>query len=247
MSSVEVASVRARLLSIAAATGVGHAGSCLSCLDLIVHLVGKCLRPGMDRFILSKGHAALTLYATLAERDKTVESALRRYDTDGCRLGGHATLDRELGIDATTGSLGMGLGVAIGYALSDRLRGVTARTFVLIGDGELDEGMVWEGLRFAGDRRLCELVVIIDANGWRGYDRALRVTADHFWPLGFDVREFDGHDPAAIAAAFAGPFEVATALIARTVKGRGLLGMEDSLDSHYAKVTRDASHPRQSD
>lgn len=161
MRKPEEGAVRARLLRIAAATGAGHPGSCLSCLDVIVHLISVCLRPGLDRFVLSKGHAALALYATLAERDEQLASELELYHTDGCRIGGHATLDRELGVQATTGSLGIGFGVAVGYAYADRLRGIAARTFVLIGDGELDEGVVWEGLRFVGDRRLSELVVII--------------------------------------------------------------------------------------
>jgi transketolase len=229
--------IRDQLLTIAEAAGAGHIGSCLSCLDLVSYLVNHRIKKDEDWFILSKGHAALALYVALAQKNEKVAQELQLYLKDGCRLGGHASLDKEFNINASTGSLGMGVGIGTGYAWAQKLRNASGRTFVLVGDGELDEGIVWECLRFSIRHDLYHLVIIIDSNGWRGYDRAIPVEPDVFRSMGFQVRQFDGHDNNEISNAFDELFSVPTVLIAKTIKGKGLPGYEDTLESHYIKIS----------
>ena len=149
---------------------VGHIGSCLSVADIVLALYESVLRistlddPDRDRFIMSKGHAALALYAVLYLKGWISEETLNTYCRDGSLLGAHP--DRALkGIDSSTGSLGHGLSYGAGAALAARLQGSPRRTFVLVSDGECNEGSIWETAMFSAHHRLANLVVIIDTNG----------------------------------------------------------------------------------
>jgi len=238
--------VRRTIIRQSKRSNVGHIGSCLSIADLTVALYGGFLRipaldhPERDRFILSKGHAALALYATLAETGWLQEGRLDEYCTDGSLMSGHPEhlLD---GIEFSTGSLGHGLGYGTGVALAARLNHLDYRSVVLMSDAECNEGSVWEAVMFAAHHRLSNLVAIIDLNGQQalGHTRDvvdLEPLADRWRAFGWDTHEVDGHDPDGLAATLAGldttegPPHV---LLARTIFGKGVSYMEREIHWHY--------------
>ncbi|HJW69704.1 MAG TPA: thiamine pyrophosphate-dependent enzyme, partial [Candidatus Binatia bacterium] len=188
---------------------VGHIGSALSIADIVATLYSGVLYirdpddPGRDRFVLSKGHAVLAVYAALALRGWLPETMLATYCGDGTLLGVHP--DRALrGVDFTTGSLGQGLSIGAGAALAARLQGRDHRVFVLVSDAECNEGALWEAVMFAAHHRLSRLVAIVDLNGQQalGYtDDVLSLSplAARWRSFGWDVHEVDGHDGAALA------------------------------------------------
>lgn len=230
-----------------------NVGSALSCADLLAVLFFDAMvlddpaDPGRDRFILSKGHAASALYAALVLKGFAPEDLLEQYLRDASPLCGHPVRGAVPGIEVSTGSLGHGMGIGVGMALAGRCRGDLFRTFVLLGDGECQEGEVWEAAMAASRLGLDRLVAVVDANGLQGYDRTRDVMPDGavagmFRALGFGVSEVDGHDLAALSAAFrAVPARAGrpTAVVARTVKGRGVREMEDRLEWHYFSVPED--------
>ena len=237
-SSAERADAARRLvLEAALAAGTAHIGSSLSIVDLLAVLYADVLEDGRHRFLLSKGHASSALYATLALTGAmTAEEMVREYCSDGGRLAGHP--ERGVaGVEMTGGSLGHGPAIAIGTALAERDR----RTFCLVGDGELNEGSVWEALALAGHLKLANLTLIVDANGLQG----LGTTADvlDLEPLvpkleafGWKVRDCDGHDHDALRAALRPCGARPTAVVARTVKGHGVEFMEGELMWHYRSL-----------
>ena len=239
--------VRYLILRTVQHSGAGHIGGPLSATELLVALFFKILRidpqrpdwPERDRFILSKGHAAVGLYAVMALRGYFPVEELRTFDKGGSRLQGHPDMTRLPGLDMSSGSLGQGLSPGVGYALGARLLGKGFHTWVLLGDGELQEGMVWEAVHTARRYRLGNLTAIVDYNGlqqygWRGADRGDRADpwrgfslAQIFQSFGWRVIEIDGHDfkailgAAAVARQNAGG-EQPTAILAWTKKGKGL-------------------------
>jgi transketolase len=225
--------------------GVGHIGSALSIVDIIAVLYGGFLRipspadPDRDRFILSKGHAALALYAALVERGWLPAEVLPAYCADGTRIGVHP--ERGVpGIDFSTGSLGHGLSYGAGAALAARLQRSDRRAVVLVSDAECNEGSLWEAVMFAAHHRLDRLIAIVDANGQQalGYtEEVLNIEPlERRWAaFGWDTRVVDGHDLQAIAAALAG-FDKTRAphvLIARTTFGKGVSFMQRQIKWHY--------------
>jgi transketolase len=236
---------------------VGHIGSALSVADLIAGLFAGPLSearpedPDRDRFILSKGHAALALYAALAINGVISTAELNGFSMDATGLGAHPEHSVR-GIDFATGSLGHGLSMAVGAALAARLLGSQRRVFALLSDAECNEGSVWEAAMFAAHHKLGNLVVLIDANG----QQALGSTADVLdteplterWEMfGWDATEIDGHDHAEIAAWLDIPNSDAGARpragIARTVFGKGVSYMERQLGWHYWPMS-DADYTR---
>lgn len=224
-----------------------NVGSALSCTDILAALYGRVLRgegpddPARDRFVLSKGHAASALYAALVERGWLPREALEGYLRPGSGLLGHPLRGALPGVDVTTGSLGHGLPVACGLALAGQRAGASWRVFTLLGDGECQEGSIWEAAALAGSLHLERLAVIIDANGLQGYGRTDQILprariAAAFAAFGWETRQVDGHDPAAIEAALAAPAGRPLALVAHTIKGRGVRAMEDRLEWHYYSV-----------
>jgi transketolase len=196
--------------------------------------------PNRDRFILSKGHAAAILYGTLAERGYFPVEELDQYCMAGSRLTGHVTSGVP-GVELSSGSLGHGLPVGCGLALAAKRDGKDYRTFVVLSDGELDEGSNWEALLFAPHHKLDNLVVIVDYNKIQSFGRVSEVLelaplADKFRAFRWAVREIDGHDHNELRAAFdALPFEKdkPSLILAHTVKGKGISFMEDQLSWHY--------------
>lgn len=228
---------RLRLLQMHYESGVGHIGGNLSCLDLMLVLHHRALR-GEDHFILSKGHAAGALYVTLWSRGHLDDDELRSFHQDATRLAGHPPAKGIPSVAFATGSLGHGFGLAAGLALGKRLKGEPGRVFCLTSDGEWNEGSTWEALTFAAHQKLSRLTVLIDLNGLQGFGATVEVAnlgslADKLRGFGLTVLEIDGHDPAAIEDALAVTAEGPVAIVARTVKGRGVTFMENKMEWHY--------------
>lgn len=267
---LEALARRGRLLVIesVAHSGAGHVGGPLSAMDLLLALFFRVLRirpdepdwPGRDRFILSKGHSAIGLYVAMALRGYFPVEELATFDRGDSRLQGHPDMTRLPGLEASTGSLGQGLAVGLGIALGARMRGLDAHTFVMLGDGELQEGMVWESVMVAARYGLGNLTAIVDANGLQQYGWPLvegdEARGDRRDPLagtqlraaleafGWRVLEIDGHDVEAIVTACANARDAApggrpTAIVARTVKGRGLSFTEGRSEWHARVATAD--------
>jgi transketolase len=242
---VQPAALRRIILEQSKRANVGHIGSALSVADILAALYSGILRfeepddPERDRFILSKGHAALALYGALHLRGLLDAGTLDTYCGDGSLLGVHPEPALR-GVDFATGSLGHGLSIGAGAALGARLQGSSRRAFVLVSDAELGEGSLWEAVMFAAHHRLSNLVAIVDWNGQQalGYTEdvlSLRGLPDRFGSFGWDVHEVDGHHPAAIgravdALSVDGPPHV---LLARTTFGKGVSFMEGKIHWHY--------------
>ncbi len=238
--------IRRTILAQSRRAHVGHIGCALSVADIVAALYGQVLRipgpdhPDRERFVLSSGHCSLALYAALHLRGWIAAEELDRYCGDSSPLGVHP--ERVVaGIDFSTGSLGQGICYAAGAALAARLQQSSRRTFVLVSDGECNEGSLWEAAMFAAHHRLSKLVAIIDLNGQQalGYTRDvldLAGMAERWRAFGWDAHEIDGHDAALIANTIAGldtdggPPHV---LIARTVFGKGVSYMEGQIKWHY--------------
>ena len=226
-----------------------HEASSYSTLDALLVLYGRVLRVDpedpawerRDRFILSKGHGAAIFYAVLAERGFFPRAWLEEYCRDGGRLCGHATSTGVPGVEVSTGSLGHGLSIASGMALAAKRERSPARVFVVLSDGELDEGSTWEAVLFAAHHRLDNLVAMVDYNKIQSFGRVAEVLdldplADKWRAFRWGVREIDGHDHATIAAALESvPLEAGrpSVLVAHTVKGKGVSFMENDLAWHY--------------
>jgi transketolase len=228
----------------------GHPGGSLSAIDVITTLYFKVLkhdpkRPTWnerDRFILSKGHACPALYACLGETGyfpKSLYPSLRQL---GSPLQGHPELGKLPGVEASTGSLGQGLSLGLGMAEGARITGKGFRTYVLTGDGELDEGQVWEAAMYAGSKHIDNLVCIVDVNRQQLDNTtdqilALEPLADKWRAFRWHVIDIDGHDFRQIIQAFdeaAATKGKPTVILARTVKGRGVSFMEENLEWHGA-------------
>jgi len=226
-----------------------HIGTCLSAADLMAVLYSQVLRvdpcrpdwPERDRFILSKGHGAAIMYAALAERGFFASQLLDTYCQDGSPLGGHITCHNVPGVEVSTGSLGHGLSIGCGMALAGKRDGLPHRVFVMLSDGELNEGSIWEAVMFAAHHGLDHLVAIIDYNKWQAFGPVKEVLnleplAEKWRVFGWSVKEVDGHDCRDITETLSHiPFEPGKpgCLIAHTVKGKGVSFMESQLAWHY--------------
>ena len=240
--------IRGHTLRMVAKANASHVGSCLSAADLLAALHSGILRidsdrpdwADRDRFLLSKGHAAAIYYAVLAECGFIPLSELATYCADGSRLTGHVS-HKVPGVEFSTGSLGHGLSIGCGMALASRRDQKPWRVFVLLSDGELDEGSTWEAVLFAAHNRLSNLVAIVDYNKIQSFGAVRNVLnldplAEKWRAFSWSVREIDGHDVEQIADTFSSlPFDPAkpSAVIAHTVKGRGVSFMENDLAWHY--------------
>lgn len=240
--------IRGWVLTLSHRAGTPHLGSSLSCVELLVaaYWGGWNLEPvasperPRDHFILSKGHAATALYAALALKGYFPTSWLETYAEPGSRLGEHPSPGVP-GIEAATGSLGHGLPVGVGLALAERIQGRAGRVCVLMSDGECNEGSVWEAALFAPAQRLDGLVVLIDYNKWQATGRSNEVTAldplaEKWRAFGWRTLEVDGHDLAALSDALASVPDGSgrpTAVVAHTLKGKGVSFMEDDNNWHY--------------
>jgi transketolase len=239
--------IRRDVVEMAYRSGGPHAGSALSCADILAALYGRALRLDpwhrRDVFILSKAHAAMALYAALAARGVLPRERLERYGIDGGSLPAHLDLDPDAGIECSAGSLGHGFGIGLGMAYGFRRRGEDRKVFILLGDGETQEGSVWEGALFAPRLGLDNVTAIVDCNNLQGYGRPRELCsfepAEAKWEaFGWRAARIDGHDPDALADALLAPADGRPrVLLADTVKGKGVSFMEDRLVWHYYVVT----------
>ncbi|MFJ7241835.1 transketolase [Streptomyces olivaceus] len=231
--------IRQDVIRMAGGPEGAHVGGSLSCADLMAVLHAQLLCPG-DSFVLSKGHAAPALYSTLVQLGRIPADELDGYTEPGSRLFGHPSHDLP-GVEFATGSLGHGLGLSVGLAIAEQLRGGDRHVYTVLGDGELQEGSVWEAALLAGHRKLPGLVAAVDRNGLQitgGTEDCvgLEPLDAKFAAFGWEARIVDGHDLIALHEVLqpspAGP----VAVIARTVKGRGVPFLEGRVAGHYAKL-----------
>jgi transketolase len=245
--------IRLLILEQAKRAHVGHIGSALSVADIMAVLFSGRLESGnpdgkqpdaRDRFVLSKGHAALALYAVLYLQGKLDQAALDTYCGNGSRLGVHP--EKELpGVDFSSGSLGQGLGTGAGAALAMKLKGSFGRVRVLISDAELNEGSTWEAIMFAAHHKLDNLDVIIDLNGQQALGMThdvidLTPLAPRWAAFGWHVRHVDGHDAEALHRELASMAETRgkpQVLLAETRSGKGVSFMESRIKWHYFPMT----------
>jgi len=241
--------VRRRDIEMVRAAGLGHIGGEFSVIDVLVTLYLHAMNvspdrlddPDRDRFILSKGHAAAALYTTLAMAGFLEPSQLGTFMQPQSRLNGHPARTKIAAVEASTGPLGHGLPIAVGTAFAGKLDGSMRRTFVVVGDGELQEGSNWEALMTAGNHRLSHLCVIVDRNrlqqGARVADtNDLEPLADKLAAFGLEVVEVDGHDHGALLDVFANVPAASgkpTAVIAHTMKGHPISFMSDNVAWHH--------------
>lgn len=248
--------LRRTILRILSFSRRGHLGAAFSLVEIMRVLYDRILHydagnpslPDRDRCILSKGHGCLALYAILADKGFFPEEALWRFCQNGAILGGHPERGRIPGVEASTGSLGHGLSMGIGFALNARLEGISHRVFVIMGDGESNEGSVWEGAMCAGKYGLDHLTVIIDYNRMQSYGpvdqvQELEPYGDKWRSFGFGVSEIDGHDPTALFNRLSSlPIEPGkpSAVICKTVKGMGIGRAENNPKWHHKSRISDS-------
>ena len=250
----QAAILRGRVIEMSHAAQAAHLASSLSCCDIVTAAYWHALRidpadpkaPLRDRFILSKGHAAAALYAALAFKGYFPLAELDTFCQDGGRLAEHPPANLLPGVEAATGSLGHGLPLGIGMALSARIKGGgDFRVFALLSDGENNEGSVWEAAMFAAAQKLENICVIVDYNKWQATARSndtlmLAPLRDKWAAFGWDAHEIDGHDIGVLAQLMQripNGSGKPVALIANTVKGKGVSFMEDDNNWHYRAPT----------
>jgi len=230
-----------RLLRMHFESNVGHIGGNLSSLDLMMCLYHQVLQ-NSDAFILSKGHAAGSLYTTLWSLGYLSDEDLQTFHQNGTKLSGHPPVGSIPEILFATGSLGHGLSLSNGLALGKKLKGETGRVFCLLSDGEWNEGSNWEALIFAVHHQINQLILIIDSNGLQGFGTTKEVAdleplTDKFSAFGCAVTEIDGHNLDQIVEALSSNSMKPHVIIARTKKGHGVSFMENKMEWHYLPMT----------
>jgi transketolase len=250
------AQIRARIIENSHKTQTPHLGSCLSCTDILVAAYFHTLRidpqqphdPDRDRFILSKGHGAAALFQVLALKGFYPEAMLATYGEDGGLFAEHPPTPSHLpGIEAATGSLGHGMPMGLGMAMSARIQGQAYNVIALLSDGECNEGSIWEAAMLAASQKVERLVAIIDFNKWQATGRseeilALNPLVDKWRAFGWSAYEVDGHDMAGLIKLLSNVPDGSgkpVAIVAHTVKGKGVSFMEDDNNWHYRIPTAD--------
>ena len=218
-------------------SGVGHIGGNLSCRDAMMLIHHEYLSID-DRFILSKGHSAGAFYITLWSLGRLSEDDLKKFHKDDTLLAGHPPASGIQDILFATGSLGHGLSLAAGTALSLKLKEQKGKVFCLTSDGEWQEGSTWEAMIFAAHRKLNNLTILVDHNNLQGFGRtddvaSMSPLATRISGFDLDIQSVDGHDLAAIRAALDKPADRCRIIILETTKGRGVSFMEDRMEWHY--------------
>lgn len=248
--------IRRHIVTMAARANASHSGSALSPVEIITALYFHAMRidpkkpdwEDRDRFILSKGHGGAVLYAALAERGVLSKSLLDTFCLDNSCLPTHPVSMHVSGVDgveATTGSLGHGLAMSIGMALAGKHDKKSYTTYVMLSDGECDEGSVWEGTLYAGVKKLDNLIAFVDYNKIQSFGRTAEVLdleplADKFRAFRWHVQEIDGHNFNEIIMAIGNAKKIKKmphCIIAHTIKGKGISFMEDKLEWHYRSPT----------
>jgi len=238
-------------MSLAAGANSSHFGGSLSTVELLATLYNSVLKfdvsnplwKDRDRFILSKGHACLGYYSVLCEKGFFPKEDLNSFEKNGSFLLGHPVINKKKGIEFSNGSLGMGLSLGIGVALAAKKKNKSYKTFVLIGDGECNEGSVWEASMSAAHFKLNNLTAILDRNNLQqtGSNEEIMSTkelGDKWRSFNWDVKEIDGHDIAQILAAFNYVSEKPKLILANTIKGKGFSFSENNNDWHHKIMTK---------
>ena len=255
IKELQALAVRIRMAALEAihSIGSGHMGGALSIADVLAVLYGREMKydprnpqwSDRDKLVCSKGHAGPAVYGTLAVEGFFPYEELKTLNRPGTHLPSHCDRNKTPGVDMTTGSLGQGISVAVGMALGDRLKGRKSRTFVIVGDGESNEGQVWEALSFAAAKKVSNLVVLLDWNKRQldGYTDDIFPMGDYvakFEAFGFDTVKVDGNDVAAVAAALertrAGG-DKPYAIVLDTVKGAGIREVAETPMNHSIPVS----------
>jgi len=247
--------IRGKIVEMSYKSRAAHLGSSLSCVDILVAAYWAALSidpknpydPNRDRFILSKGHAASAIYTTLAFKGFFAEDILDSYASIGSCLEEHPGPKCVPGIEAATGSLGHGLSIGIGMGLSCRIQKQSYKVYVLLSDGECNEGSVWEAAMFASAHSLENIVSIVDFNKWQATGRSCEIMAlqplkKKWEAFGWSVYETDGHDIGSLANILTNipdGSDKPVAVIAHTVKGKGISFMEDDNNWHYRIPTQE--------
>lgn len=247
--------LRRTIIGVLKSARRGHLGAAFSLVEILRVLYDDVLRydpanprwPLRDRCILSKGHGCLALYALLADKGFFPKEELARFCTAEGILGGHPDAEKVPGVEASTGALGHGLSIGVGFALHARYANTGSRVFVIMGDGECNEGSVWEAALCAGKHKLSNLTAMVDYNKHQSYSSTREVQdlepfADKWASFGFAVREVDGHDVAALRRVLtAAPFapDKPSAVICHTIKGKGVSFAENNLKWHHKSKISD--------
>lgn len=246
--------IRQDIVSMITEAGSGHPGGSLSAADIlsVLYFDQMNIDPAnpkwedRDRFVLSKGHAAPVLYAALCRRGYFGQEELMRLRKTGSMLQGHPDMKKVPGVDMSTGSLGQGISVSVGMALANKMDGKTGRIYALLGDGEMNEGIVWEAAMAAGHYKLSNLTAILDYNGLQidgSNDVVMTIKpVDAKWrSFGWNVLEADGHDVEQLAQKLeeAKTLEGPTLILANTVKGKGISFMENQAGWHGKAPSRE--------
>jgi transketolase len=239
--------IRRRVINMCRGRGQGYAGQGLALADVLAHLYFDAMRRNpdgsyLDRFVLSTGHSAIGLFATLGELGLYDDEELRTYGMNGSRIE-ESPLEGTPGFEITGGSLGQGLSQAVGMALGERLRGSGARVYCLLSDGELQEGQVWEAAMSASHYGLGNLVALIDNNRMQADGAPADVMSvepvdERFRAFGFDAKRISAHDHAALSAALPGDMQATkpTALVLETIPGKGVPTFENHHKVHYLRL-----------
>ena len=238
-------------MSLVAGASSSHFGGSLSTVEILATLYNNVLKfdasnplwEDRDRFILSKGHACLGYYSALCEKGYFNKEDLNSFEQNGSFLLGHPVINKKKGIEFSNGSLGMGLSLGIGVALAAKKKNKSYKTFVLIGDGECNEGSVWEASMSAAHFKLNNLTAILDRNNLQqtGSNEEIMSTkelGDKWRSFNWDVKEIDGHDIAQILAAFNYVSEKPKLILANTIKGKGFSFSENNNDWHHKIMTK---------
>jgi transketolase len=248
------ARIRGRIIQLSHQARTPHLGSSLSFVELLVYLYWNFLEispsqvksPDRDRFILSKGHGITTLYAVLAERGFFSPELFEGYAQEGSPLPEHPSPHCVPGIEAATGSLGHGLSISTGIALASKMNGIPFSVVSLLSDGECNEGSTWEAALLAPVHKLNNLIAIVDFNKWQATGRSTEVTAlepleEKFEAFDWNSLRIDGHDFRQIKSALetAKDSDKPFAIIADTIKGKGIKTMEDDNNWHYRIPTKE--------
>ena len=240
--------IRINTLRVANSSKGPHVGTALSCVDILTQLYFKTLNivsyddSNRDIFIMSKGHGAMALYSTLYEKGLLSENDFFSYYLDGGKLPAHLDKDTSEAIEVSSGSLGHGLPQALGFANSKKLKGLDSKVYVLMGDGEVQEGSVWEAAMLAPKMRLDNLTVLIDRNNLQGYGRPNELVSyesidNKFKSFNWDVYRVNGHNFEELNHVLEASCNKPKVIVCDTVKGKGVSFMEDELKWHYFIVT----------
>lgn len=237
--------LRLKVLGLYKKANAGHIGCSLSCIDLLIAVLINQKR-AQDSFILSKGHAAAALYVALNHLGEISDEVLETFYQDGTSLPAHPAPNQHVGIPFATGSLGHGLPIATGIAHANKLSGENLFSYVLMSDGETNEGTTWEASHYAIQNQLDNLIILIDKNGLQGFGYTTDILgnsadANKWKAIGFDVFETDGHNPAELIELIETVKNRSNGLpkviIANTVKGKGVSYMENRMEWHYLPMS----------